>query len=127
VIDSGDSDKGATRNDMNIRIVKRPFGEAPEEVRDAWIGLLIPVLPRYSRLRERHCVGVLSGPQSWVLKCFLVLTGRSERKRGYIVDAAAAIELLESANLLAATWWRTNTPYLLKAGQQLFFDAECRD
>ncbi len=110
---------------MNNRIVSRPFGEAPEEVRDAWIGILIPVLPRYSRLRESHCVGVLSGPQNWLLKYFFVLIGRSERKRGYVVDAAAAIDLLTKENLLAATWWRTNTPHLLKAGQLLFFDEAC--
>lgn len=32
---------------MNVRIVKRPLGDAPENVRDAWIGLLLPVDPRY--------------------------------------------------------------------------------
>jgi hypothetical protein len=110
---------------MNIRIVKRPRGEAPEEVRDAWIGLSLPVLPRYSRLEERRSVGVLSGPRSWLAMRLIVLFGRRLRKRGYVVDTTAAVDLLENVNPLAAAWWRKNTPHLLKPGRCFVFEQEC--
>jgi hypothetical protein len=110
---------------MNVRIVKRPHGEAPEDVRDAWIGLLLPVLPCYSRVVGRRSLGVLSGPRSWLAMWFTELIGRDPRKRSYLVDTAAAVNLLENVNPVAATWWRTNAPHLFKSGRCLRFDEEC--
>jgi hypothetical protein len=111
------------RRAMDIRIVKRPNGEAPEEVRDAWIGLLLPVLPRYSRMIERRSVGVRARPRTWLGMWFKSLS--RPRKRGYPDDTTAAIDLLASVNASAAAWWRTNTPDLFKPGRCLFFDDEC--
>jgi len=104
---------------MNVRIVKRPKGEAPENVRDAWIGLLLPVLPRYPRTLVRRGSGVLSGPRSWLAMWLHELIGTGQRTRGYGVDTAAAANLLENVNPLAATWWRTNAPHLFKPGRAL--------
>ena len=110
---------------MTIRIVKRPRGEAPEDVRDAWIGLVLPVLPRYSRLVEGRGLGVLSAPRSWLARRLKTLFGRGPRTRGYVVDSTAAVELLGNVNPLAAAWWRTNTPYLLEPRRYLIFEEEC--
>jgi hypothetical protein len=53
------------------------------------------------------------------------IVGHGPRMRGYVVDTAAAIDLLENVNPLAAAWWRTNAPHLFKRGHCLFFHEEC--
>jgi hypothetical protein len=108
---------------MNVRIVKRPAGEAPENIRDAWIGLLLPVDPHYPHLITCQVGGVLS-----IQKPFLADQSEevdSPSVRGYLVDALAAINLLEESSPSAAAWWRVNTPFLLQPGQVLHFDEEC--
>ncbi len=110
---------------MNVRIMKRPPGEAPVDVRDAWIGLSVPVLRGYSRPIRRVGVGVLSGPRTWLATWLTGFFGRGPRTRGYIVDTAAAVSLLEKANPLAAAWWRTNAPHLLEPGRCLLFEEDC--
>jgi hypothetical protein len=111
---------------INVRIVKRPFGEAPEEIRDAWIGVLLPVLTDCASPMEAHALGVLSGPRSlfglWLKQWF---PPKEPPVRGYAVDAPTAFGRLETVNPSAAEWWRTNTPYLLNRGRILFFDEEC--
>jgi len=106
---------------MNVRIVKRPFGEAPEEVRDAWIGLSLPLLEDLPRLIERRSAGVRTGPRSWLG----MLLMRGPRKRGYAIDSAAAVNILEQFDPSAAAWWRTNAPHLFKPGRCFFFNEEC--
>jgi len=110
---------------MNIRIVRRPHGEAPEHIRDAWIGLLLPVAPDHPRIVERRSFGVLSGPRSFLAFRLKALFGRGTRKRGYMVRTLAAVELLQNVNPLAAAWWRTNTSHMLKHGLCLLFEEEC--
>src|SRR5438045_781095 len=85
VTESSAPTSGIGRVDLHIRIVKRPDGEAPEEVRDAWIGLLLPVLPRFSRMVARRGVGVHSGPRSYLGMWFAALVGRGKPMRGYVV------------------------------------------
>jgi hypothetical protein len=109
---------------MNVRIVKRPDGEAPEDVRGAWIGLSVPVLRHYSRIKRRG-TGVLSGPRSWLAMWLKEVVGPLPRMRGYAVDTVAAIDLLENINPLAAAWWRKNTPHLFEPGGCLFFEEDC--
>jgi hypothetical protein len=89
---------------MEIRIVKRPVGEAPENIRDAWIGLRLPVLPNYPRI---------------------VYFGSGRSVRGYSVDPTTAINLLKKANPLAAAWWLTNTPQVFTPERCFVFDEEC--
>lgn len=117
---------------MNVRIVERPSDEAPDDVRDAWIGLSLPVLQRYSRAVERRGFGVLSGPrnrlEAWVKSQAIVikkLVGNSPRARCYMVDTTAAVDLLEKENPMAAAWWRTNATHLFKPGFCLLFEEEC--
>jgi hypothetical protein len=94
---------------MNIRIVKRPRGEAPEEIRDAWIGVLLPIDRRYFPVRPRLVWGALSLRPRQTLQ-------------GYVVDTSAALNLLEKSNPVAAAWWRTNAPHLFKPEGNLLFD-----
>src|SRR5437588_6190515 len=109
---------------MNIRIVKRPHREAPEDVRDAWIGLLLPVVPSQSRLVERRSFGLLSGPRSLLALRFKSLFGGGTRRRGYAVITPVAIDILQDLDPLAAAWWRTNAPQWIKPGLCLFFEED---
>lgn len=110
---------------MNIRILKRPRGEAPEDVRDAWIGLSLPVLPSHPHIVQGRPFGVLSIPRHRLVRRFLSLVGHVPRQRGYAVDVTAAVQLLESFNPSAAAWWRSHAPHLFKPGLILLFEEEC--
>jgi hypothetical protein len=101
---------------MNVRIVNRPSGEAPEHIRDAWIGLTLPVVPRFPHPVDARAWGVLSGPRNRLAARLRKLFGNGFRMRGYIVDSPAAIEILKKADPFAAAWWLTNAPHLLKPG-----------
>ena len=90
---------------MEIEITSRPFGEAPEWVRDQWIGLILPTSGHASTTIKGY--GVLSGPRSVIGEIWCQLLGRAERYEGYIVDTAEAIAILEARSPEAAAWWAT--------------------
>jgi hypothetical protein len=108
---------------MAIEITSRPLGEAPEWVRDQWIGLILPTSDHAPTTIKGY--GVLSGPRSILDDILRQLLGRTERYEGYIVDTAEAIAVLEARSPEAAAWWRANTPHLLKRGRRLLFDSAC--
>jgi len=103
-----------------VRIVARPIGEAPEWVRDAWIGLEIPLLCSGERTSEG--VGVLSGPRSFLAQLGDWLRGRSMNVSGYVVNARTAVDLLEAHSPKAAEWWWANTAHLLDGRSAFLFD-----
>jgi len=109
---------------MKIRINSIPPGEAPESVRQAWIGLVIPVPTRFAGRCRASAAGVLSGPKSWFGRWFAVLFGRTKREVGYIVEARVAIDLLASRSPEAADWWRQNAPQFTKPGRYFMFATE---
>jgi hypothetical protein len=91
-----------------ICIVALPPGEAPENIRQAWIGLELPFT---GAGRPVAVVGVLSRDSA----------GRCE---GYEVDGATAVRLLAANAPDAAAWWRRHAPHVLASGYQLVFPAE---
>jgi hypothetical protein len=107
---------------MFIKIVKRPDGEAPDWVRDAWIGLRLPT----AQERQRHWIalGVSSNPRNFLDLVLSWLAGKTFGIRGYSVNARQAVELLSAANADAAEWWRTNCPYLLDGRRLLVFRSD---
>ena len=91
---------------MHIRIISRPSGEAPERVRDNWIGCELPF------------VGVMDGAG-----VFSRMRGGS----GYAVLYSEAIEELRKRNPEAAFYWQglwqnhwDMSPYV-----HLIFSPEC--
>jgi len=62
---------------MHIRIKSIPSGEAPEHIRQAWIGVVIPVPPRLTERRNFLGFGVLSGPKSRLGAVLFLLLGRA--------------------------------------------------
>lgn len=101
-----------------------PQGEAPEWVRQAWVGLRLPLLTSSEGPKEWRAVGVLSAPRSFIEWLRLWLRGQSRRERGYAVAVVEAIELLDAARPDAAAWWRENTPHLVKPGRVFIFSWE---
>ena len=86
-----------------IRITSIPLGEAPEEIRNAWIGLVIPLL-----VEE----GVAQPQQR-----------QAHGQRHYEVLAIVAVTLLWNHNKVAAQWWLTNARHRL--GNIWGFNTEC--
>jgi hypothetical protein len=108
---------------MDIEIVRRPIGEAPEWVRDSWIGLRLPLAARGRR--KFRGFGVLSGPTHLWQQLLMLATGRAERFDGYVVNAAHAVAILESYHPKAADWWYEHAPRMLDGWRNFVFDADC--
>jgi hypothetical protein len=120
---------------MNIRIVKCPGGQAPADVRQAWVGLSLPVLSLPPGAIPWREMGILSGSRSllglWLkgriqsIKLIKSPTSPGPRMPGYRVDPAVAVNLLEKTNPEAAAWWRTNASHLFRPGICFLFDEAC--
>ena len=86
-----------------IRIIKQPIGEAPTEVRNSWIGLILPVIDK----KEGPTLGVI--------------TGKIQNMRGYSVAWYEAMSILEKHHPQSAKWWKEND--FVK--RVLVFNEEC--
>ncbi len=89
-----------------IKILGTPSGGAPKWVREAWIGLVLPIDPHL--------------PQSHMTRD--VLTKAPMKGFGYRIDAVLAVEILSLHAPEAALWWRENTT-LVHPGNHLVFMA----
>ena len=107
-----------------IRIIAVPPGEAPEDVRRAWVGVRIPLPLFHRRPRAWRTSGVLTGPKDLVARLRALLSGRLERHRGYAVAVADAIAALEARDPAAARWWRENAPQAVRPGRAFVFSSE---
>ena len=111
-----------------IEIVSTPLGDAPLKVRQAWIGLILPVLPSNPDAPvNAPAVSVLAlstGWQSWLRWLFRRPYPELDFT-GYFVPSAEAIAILGEASPHAAQWWRRNMPALLQVNASLVFDAGC--
>jgi len=87
-----------------IRILSRPDGEAPAEIRDKWIGLVLPAQS------EHHGIA------------FSVLS-HTPRKSGtaYVVSWEDAMRVLAIADPQARAWWLAN----VRGFGGLVFDSTC--
>src|SRR5262249_32080324 len=94
-----------------IRIIAVPPAEAPPEVRQAWLGLVLPFIAKGTDLGNQRALGVLSHRPTDVCK-------------GYAVDGPTAIGLLAAEKPEAAAWWRARAPHILLPGYQLIFPEE---
>jgi hypothetical protein len=95
----------------HLRILRVPPGEAPEEIRRAWVGIELPLRRGETQPNPLWSVGVLSqqGPAT--------LTG-------YAVEGRAAVAALAREAPEAAWWWRTHAPHVVATGYRLFFPTE---
>ena len=77
-----------------ILVTSTPSGEAPDWVREAWVGLKLPL----SRIPEEE-YGLTVGPFS--------RRPVPEEQDGYRVDSDAAVDALRGSQPNAAEWWIT--------------------
>ena len=112
---------------MKIHVIAVPRGDAPDEIRQAWVGLTLPLAEGETGSRafssDRLCTSLRS--RLWYL--WLVLTWRKPPDfRVYIVDHNVAFETLSRASPFALNWWRENRPYLFEQKLKVaFYVEEC--
>jgi len=106
-----------------LLILRTPAGAAPEPVRQARVGLELPV----SAAGEFTLQSVLDpeAPRSQVAQWWWRLTGRLKRDRGYAVFVVDAREVLERRHPTEAAWWRQHAPHLCVPGRVFAFDRAC--
>jgi hypothetical protein len=109
---------------MQVRIVQTPPGEAPLEVREAWVGLVLPLRAGEAGPREILTKGVLTGPRSYLGYLFARLLRRFKVVHGFCVDAVGAVQVLARHDARAADWWQTHAPAFVQPGATLIFHAE---
>jgi hypothetical protein len=109
----------------SLQITTAPSGEAPDWVRQAWVGLVLPLAPQYANAHAFHAVGVLTGPRGAFGHLAARLFGRTRVETGYPVESKLAIEILEARHLEAAAWWREHTPHMLAPSRYFLFDTAC--
>ena len=106
-----------------IKIISAPPGEAPLHIRQAWVGLVLPLA--VPSVRSVWIMGgVLTGPKTALGQWIQLLLGRGKRHAGYVVNLAAAVTLLERAHPSAAAWWRENTAEMITENRSVIFSAE---
>lgn len=101
----------ASASPGQVRVVAIPAGEAPEHVRAAWVGLVLPLVGGQRGPSRQTTFGVLSND-------------RVGQRAGYAVNGRVAVELLASQDPDAAAWWRRHAPHVLEHGYELVFPAE---
>lgn len=107
---------------MYIRIINTPSGEAPEKVRAAWVGIVLPLA--IFGVRDVATIGVLSLPKTWLGSLYAYLSGGMKRAQGYTVKADRAIEILATHSPAAANWWRENAAAAIRPGMYFLFPTE---
>ncbi len=107
-----------------IRIVSPPPGEAPDWVRQAWVGIRLPLAQWTRTPHARLGFGVLSGPRGLAARLFAVVRGRAETQVSYSVNVSSALDELERHRPDAAAWWRAHAPHLLSKNRKFLFAIE---
>jgi hypothetical protein len=105
-----------------IRLVTTPPGDAPEEVRQAWVGLELPLASgaRHAWLVPAgDCTGLTALSRSFAASLRSALTRRWVR--GYLVHSPRALTLLAAKDPAAVRWWREAAPSAWKVGRKFTF------
>jgi len=75
-----------------IKILKTPAGQAPQEIREAWVGLILPCYPQ-SGIPAGEVRGAVTGE-------------KVAKRQSVIVPQDQAIAILEQHSAKAAAWWK---------------------
>ena len=80
----------------SIKIIAMPLGQAPEWVRQEWIGVTIPLLEKGIRGTQ---MGLFGGP--------------IENENGYRVSSREAVDRLKNKSVTAAQWFEQYINFVL--------------
>ncbi len=102
---------------MEVRVIAVPPGEAPEHIRRAWLGLVLPLAPwAPGPVEGAECDGPTK-PVGVFATLARLLTGRYPGGLYYVTSVDAALAVLERASPGASAWWLENTPHLIGANR----------
>ena len=108
-----------------IRIVGLPPGEAPIEIRQAWIGLELPLAHgRFQAERTVRSLGVLTAPRSFFGILAAWIFRRGELTNVFVVESVKALEILQAERPNAAEWWKQNAGQFFEQGHLFGFASE---
>jgi len=106
----------------NIRIIEIPPGDAPENIRQAWVGLSLPLTKGQSTSPStRPTWGVLTGPRRFLPQLSALIFKRYDITEGFAIDALSAVEILAKTHPEAAEWWRSEAAHVMKPKQKFIF------
>ena len=109
-----------------LRIIATPLGDAPQWVREAWVGVVIPLLDDVATAQEIPVVSVYDTAQHSGMPPQSNATDLPHGTwRGYTVLAIDAFDALQVLRPDAAEWWFENLPHLLDPNQYFVFDELC--
>ncbi len=94
----------------HVRIVAVPPGEAPEKIREQWVGLVLPLSPNFPPDVQSGGSGIFSGIEDPAV--------------GYVIEIEDAISALAKKSPASAAWWREHAAHLFSEGGTLLFDEE---
>jgi hypothetical protein len=95
----------------SITFTSPPPGEAPDDIRRAWVGVTVPLTARESQVLRQVAV---SG----------VLSGSLEHWDGYAVESRKCLEHLRAHDPKAAAWWSDHLPHYFMPGRRFVFPAD---
>lgn len=104
-----------------LKITSVPPGEAPDWVRQHWVGLALPLPDGCEAPVTLPTFGVLSTPKTRIGQYLARFFGRARTETGYLVESLPAFDLLAQSSREAADWWRAHTPELAQPGRYLLF------
>lgn len=112
----------------SILITTTPPGQAPLDVRAAWVGVRLEIAGgNDAKPRRYDVVGIHTriGGLGWKIRKFLHLPQPAEDVWvGYEVEFLPALRALEAAGRTAAVqWWTQHVPHLLHPGRTVVFPA----
>ena len=97
-----------------IKIIAVPDGSSPKEVRQAWVGAVLPLAFGENLPRIRY---TKPGIGEWIRSWFLP-------RLYYTVSVDDALVVLEKASPNSARWWRKNCPDIVGTGHVFLFVIE---
>ena len=110
-----------------IRITSVPDGPNPLPIREAWIGLDLPLF--YPEQVEPLPIEIINAVGDWDVWYWRLLIRlgwvKREQWNGFYVNSAEAIKILASAKPEAADWWCKEAPWMTQPGRALVFPAKC--
>ncbi len=112
------------KSGMNtIKIIKPPSGPAPLQIREVWVGLELPL--RLSRPHFGLVEKQLNPKPGLIAALKRLLSGSIALQKGYYVNSAQALGVLQDHNLVAFNWWAAHAPQFLKPNMYFLFEASC--
>ena len=119
---NADTNLHVTENGL-IRIREVPPGEAPYEIRQKWVGLVLPVAP--PTMRETYMKSLLTEPKTY-LGIFIASRDEDFLANGaFFVSGPTAIEALLQSSFDAVKWWKRNAPFFQNKRSAFLFSAAC--